>query len=214
MILRLDSELTTSNSYFIEEQGHVLLIDAVDPDKIDRLLQAQRWKADLLILTHEHMDHIIGMEFLREKYNIPVICTRACSERIQDSRLNLSAEYAMLVYRYRNRIRQNRTGEILFRRADQVFEEELSMFWQGHTIYLRRCPGHSPGSAMICLDDEAVFTGDYLIRDVPVNLELSGGDRNAFVHNTRPWMNDRLPSGIMLYPGHGEPYALTEERVC
>lgn len=45
------------------------------------------------MLTHEHFDHITGIERLRSRTNSKIICSKVCAERICDSKKNLSFYY-------------------------------------------------------------------------------------------------------------------------
>ncbi|NLD18956.1 MAG: MBL fold metallo-hydrolase [Clostridiales bacterium] len=48
-----------------------------DGEKIDEILQAQGWGLDYIIITHAHIDHIGGNDYLVKKYDVPVYMTAA-----------------------------------------------------------------------------------------------------------------------------------------
>ena len=43
-----------------------------------------------IVLTHSHFDHIMGVNKLREIYNIKLVCSIACNKYIIDPKKNLS----------------------------------------------------------------------------------------------------------------------------
>jgi len=99
-----------------------VVIDPGDHDTspVSDHLQGRGVGIELIALTHEHYDHIAGLERLRIEYRCPVVCSRSCSEAIVDPRLNLS--------RYRGE------GDIACLPADSVFEEFAAWPWDGESI--------------------------------------------------------------------------------
>lgn len=94
--------------------------------------------------------------------------------------------------------------------ADETFSDEFHLSWRGHTLRFTPLPGHTPGSTCICLDEETLFTGDYLIPGEAVITRLPGGSTETYERTARPWLA-ALPLGLHICPGHGAPYALTQE---
>ena len=213
MIIRLESEETTSNSYLVIEDSAALLIDVSDADKISRLFAAHNWTLEKILLTHEHVDHIIGLEQIRSLADTPVTACTACSNRIGIPKQNLSTIYDLLVYAYTGTICKNRHDPFSCRPCETTFQNHLAISWHTHTFQLNHCPGHSPGSTLIFMDDDCVFTGDYLLPDMPVNLSLSGGSEEDYKTHTLPLLETRLHSGMMIFPGHGKPYAFCTEKI-
>ena len=80
-----------TNTYVMEENEHLLIIDPVDNATV---LERCRGVASVtVLLTHEHFDHISGLNRIRDLYasSCHVIAGATCSERIQDTKANLSA---------------------------------------------------------------------------------------------------------------------------
>lgn len=71
-------------------------------------------------------------------------------------------------------------------------------------------PGHSPGGACFVFDD-AVITGDTLFRFSIGRSDLPGGDQAALLRSIREKLMT-LPDDTVVYPGHGEPSTIGEER--
>lgn len=204
-IICLVSEKTTSNCYLIEGKGHVLVIDPNDADRICSEITSHSWQPDKVLLTHEHCDHIEGLEEVRAKYQIPVLCSKVCSDGLGRPDRNLSVVYDLLVYEESGIISNVRHRSFVCRPAEETFETEISFTWEGHTFTILSCPGHSPGSCLICLDDQVWFTGDYLIPGEEVNLSLRGGSSSEYEAKTVPILK-KIKPGAQICPGHGESY--------
>lgn len=71
-IKRYVSELMASNMYVIQEDRHAIVIDPYDNIFVANLLHI-----DKIILTHEHYDHISGVNVWREITSAPVLCSKA-----------------------------------------------------------------------------------------------------------------------------------------
>ena len=61
--------------------------------------------------------------------------------------------------------------------ADEIFDKELKYIWNEHELTFTSTPGHSPGSDCILIDNRFLFTGDSLLKDIPIITRFSGGTR-------------------------------------
>ena len=57
--------LTESNCYLLGENGRAVVIDPNHPRGPLELLERLGWKPELILLTHEHCDHMARLEALR-----------------------------------------------------------------------------------------------------------------------------------------------------
>ena len=83
--------LTESNCYILVEKDRCLVIDPGEHVKLLSILKDCGWEPELILLTHEHCDHMAGLDALRDQY--PQACfaaTAVCNAGIQSLRLNLS----------------------------------------------------------------------------------------------------------------------------
>ena len=209
MIIQIPSDKMDSNSYLLEENGHVIIIDAASGEEVIRRISDEGWTADYLFLTHEHFDHIWYLEELRQRLAVPVVACRLCSERVQDVKANLSNIADVLYYFKTGIVLEGRSESFTCRAADQVFEDEYEMEWQGHRFLFQRLPGHSPASTIITMDGEKVFSGDYLIYGEEEITRLKDGSTEDYEAFARPVL-EKIPEGTPIYPGHGEIYRMGE----
>lgn len=206
-IHRIVSDLLDSNMYIVEENGRAVLIDPCAAETPAAGLQV-----DWILLTHEHYDHISGVNAWKERCGAPVLCSESCAKNIQDPRKNF-ARYFTDMCEIQTWIRLDRTPEVepdYSCRADQVFTDQFNFTWQGHRLKLAEIPGHSRGSIGIWLDDTDFFSGDSLIPGHDIALRFPGGSRKLWEEVGKQRISD-LPAGVHVWPGHFENFVLLTE---
>lgn len=208
-ILRWTDPLAEGNCYVCAEGDRAVVIDPCHPQGPASLLEERGLVPEWILLTHEHCDHMLGLETLRRKYpDAPVLCSGACDAGLRNKHLNMSA--MMEVYLTFKGKPGAHYPPFVCAPADQTFEDEYTMTWQGHTLRLTPLPGHTPGSICIRWDGDILFSGDYLIPEEAVITRLPGGDTEAYERLAKPWLA-ALEPGLWIYPGHKDPYILTQE---
>lgn len=196
--------LTESNCYILAEEEKCIVIDPGESEHLLRSLEERGWEPELILLTHEHCDHMAGLDALREQFpHARFAATEVCNDGIQNTRLNMSR--IMEVYMYFKGKPGIHYDPFVCRPADEIIEENAKITWRGHTLRLVPMPGHTPGSAGIFLDEIVLFSGDYLIPGEEPILRFPGGDAESFEKITEPFLRS-LPAGIRICPGHGEPF--------
>ena len=210
MITHITSEKTETNCYFIQNEGNTVIIDPICGDAVIDYISSKALKPDYIFLTHEHFDHIEGLEKVRDYFGIPVVACEICSERVQNVKTNLSNIADILAYYKTGKASKVKTERYTCKAADITFDEEFEMEWKGISFAFKRIPGHSPGSVMITLggcseDSPAVFTGDYMIKGEKELLRLKDGSIEDFEKSTFPLLNN-IPIGTHIFPGHGPDY--------
>ena len=203
-IRRYDSGILSSNMYVITENGHTLVIDpALDTSPGENLL------IDLMIITHEHYDHISGVNAWKKKYHAPLLCSEACAARIQDPKKNQARHFDTFCeiqsWMQIGTLPQIDTGYTC--KAERTFRDATGFEWQGHTIRLIEIPGHSPGSIGIYIDEVHFFSGDSLLKDTEIELRFPGGSRKQWLEIGEPRVK-AVPKGTVIWPGHFESFVL------
>lgn len=205
-IQRIVSCLLASNMYLLEERGHVIVVDPCE----DLSAYDPALTYDWIFLTHEHCDHISGVDVWRERTGARVICSLPCGENLKDSKKNLSRHFesfcelqTWMPYEAR------RSCEPFVTRADRVFDGQMELEWQGRHILLFEAPGHSEGGGCLLVDGTCLFAGDCLIPGHEPALRFPGGSRKHWNERTLPLLR-KLPPETTVYPGHLEPCVLAE----
>lgn len=198
-----------SNSYLVERDGYAVVID---PCRSKELFDAlDGLTIDFCLLTHEHYDHINGVNELKRRFGCQVICSEACGERVEDPRLNAARYFPAFS---KMQAGEECTDPALIDskyscKADLVFQGEMSFMWRGHTFLLRETPGHSPGSICILLDQSVLFSGDTIFAREPANMRFPGGNQEDFQKQARPFLCG-LPPETVVYPGHYGSFLLRD----
>ena len=83
---RWTEPLAESNCYLLGEAGHAVVIDPNDPAGPLECLQRRGWSPELIFLTHEHCDHMAGLETLRSRYpQAKVIATGGMAHMVKSN---------------------------------------------------------------------------------------------------------------------------------
>lgn len=195
-------ELMDSRMYMIR-QGEEMLV--VDPCEDDALLEdAEGIKRAVVLLTHEHFDHISGVNWLREHFSCIVYAGGTCAQRVRSVRDNLSSRFAFLFMMDKEKydyVRRNIPLPYTCT-VDKSFSGYGTLCWQSHTIEFYEVGGHSPGSCLIVLDKNLLFAGDNVLGN---GRELQGmeTDEDGYQKNVRPVL-EYFGLDSYVLPGHGE----------
>lgn len=95
--------------------------------------------------------------------------------------------------------------------ADSSFESREQLAIGGLTIDSISTPGHTPGSACYVIEESIIFTGDSLIQDTPTITRLPESNKDVFMNVTMPFLKS-LDKGMLVFPGHGEPFKINEAK--
>lgn len=185
--------------------GQAVIIDPCISIEADELLACRGIRRAIVLLTHEHYDHISGVNHLRGIVDTTVIASEKCAVAVSNPAKNLSRHFEALFCMHPEAIRRvvrdlNVTDYACT--VDIAYVVEYTFWFEKHCIRAIRTPGHSKGSALISVDDVCLFTGDILLR-VPVMTRLPGGCKRDHETIARPAL-ERYDDGIMVYPGHGD----------
>ncbi len=201
--------------YVLVENKKGFIVDPCVSSELEKQLREQRVEDILVLLTHEHYDHISGVNWLRDSFsNVNVICQEEAARACKNPSKNLSAFYEILFVGKDEATQEyvrNMNLEPYSCEVDQTFVGEYEINWEGHRIYLKETPGHSKGSICILFDEEILFSGDTLVTGHDTITRLPGGSKKDFAEKTIPYLKS-LDGERMVYPGHGEPQRLKEYK--
>lgn len=202
-----------SSMYVILDKGAALIIDPNQNKDAFVLLRENQVREVTVFLTHEHFDHISGVNWLRQHFKTHVICGVVAAERITDPGKNLARywEVTMMDQPKETWAEWEAVKDETYTcTADETFDGETEWNWHGHQIRVVLAPGHSPGSVIYFIDD-LLFSGDSLVNGAGVICRLPGGSWRTYVEKTRPLI-EALPDDTMVFPGHECPDTLGHLR--
>lgn len=200
----------SSITYVLEESGHCILIDPCQLPAVEALILSKKLHVDMVLLTHEHVDHIMGVAWCQKTFGPVVSCSAICAQRIQSPRKNHSY-YFELTKSLMTGLNQDQNVVVLpfSVQADIPFDGEKNLCWRGHQIICHPTPGHSPGGISILLDNHFLFTGDTLMDSEKSVTAFVDGSMEAMQRESLPWFQS-LDRDIWVYPGHFGGFRLGE----
>jgi len=204
VVYQFSWDCINSNSYALVEGKNALIVDVIDTDEFWNFLEEREIEEADVILTHEHFDHINGLNLLRSKCGTVVYAHSVCSENIQSEQKNLSSNAGALV-ELSGRIVNKSIDPFSCGAADVTFDETYHLTWNNHQIEQIHTPGHTKGSLCALLDGQYLFTGDTLMQD-PIITILPGGSRKDYENVTKPKLNSLMKTVEIVFPGHGTPW--------
>lgn len=209
-ILHYKTPYLSSKCYLIEENNHSIIIDPCSVPELEQQIEEHGWTVDHVLLTHEHVDHIMGVEWCQQRFGPIVTCSKICAERIENPKKNHSYYFELSKSLMTGLDQDQNVVVVPFGvHADSSFEGEGTIQWQGHEILIHPTPGHSPGSVCILLDNKYLFSGDTLM-DVDKSVtSFLGGSMRDMETLTLPWLRS-LDRDIWVYPGHYQEFSLGE----
>ncbi len=190
-----------TTSYLVVSQGEAALIDASPhtPQEVDQLVRAIEKSGATpthLLLTHAHIDHILGAHALSERLGLTWHMDPA-----ETPLLTRSSEQAAM---FGVPDFQTPTTTTPMHAGDTVAFGDRT--WQVLGV-----PGHSPGSlAFYDADAATVFGGDALFRRSIGRTDLPLGDLPTLMRSIHTQLLS-LPPETRVFPGHGPPTTIGEE---
>lgn len=194
---RFNSGLLNSSMYVISENGHAIVIDpCLNTEPANAL------NTDYILITHEHYDHIFGVNAWKEKTGAPLVCSEICAQRIKDPKKNQARHFDSFckIQTLSDAWDLSFFNPAYSCEADSTFTGSIELVWQGHTVKIMEIPGHSPGSMGIWID-ELFFSGDSLLEGKEIELRFPGGSKKQWEEYGKKII-DAIPEGTMVYPGH------------
>lgn len=169
---------------------------AAEDREICEFIAERKLKPILALNTHGHVDHILGVEYIKKTFGVPLALHRA------DNFLVESAPQHGALYGFR------------MERVPAV-ETDLagvpSIALGDTTLQVIHTPGHTPGH--VCFfepESRSLFCGDTVFRESIGRTDLPGGDYSWIMKSI---LEKIIPLGddVTLYPGHGPKTTIGHE---
>ena len=161
-------------------------------------------------MTHEHYDHICGLNELRDHYKCVVISTEKCSNAIQNSIENHSKSFGVYLHFLGKDEYRKELKEYICKPSDIIFEDCYEIIENNCHINIQKTPGHSPGGCCIIINGKYLFTGDSLLWGKTI-INSRGGNKKIYEEYTYHWLYG-LDDNLLVYPGHGKEFLLKERK--
>jgi glyoxylase-like metal-dependent hydrolase (beta-lactamase superfamily II) len=181
---------THTNAYLVGE-SEMALIDpgSDDPDELRALfeliemLEHDRRRLKLVVLTHHHPDHVAGVNAVRERYGVPVAAHAETARHVRADFTLADGDWIPL--------------------APGVGDWSLRAL---HT------PGHTRGHlCFLHPRTRSLFTGDHITGGTgTVIIDPPEGDMAAYIASLERLLGQRVE---ILFPAHGSPQGAAERRI-
>lgn len=201
-LARLVFNALQENTYILsDDSGEAVIVDAGNySDRenrtITQYLETNSLKPVMLLNTHGHIDHIVGVDYLKEFYGIPFAASS------EDDFLISTAKVHGRLYGFD--LAQSPSIDI------DISKESVIKFGES-SLEIIHTPGHSPGGVCIYNKESRILiTGDTLFRGSIGRTDLPGGDYNKLM---RSILGKIVPLGadVSIFPGHGESSTIGHE---
>ncbi len=212
-------EFIDSNMYLLISNNEAVIIDPHKNEQIMELLVQSNVHDILIILTHEHSDHISGIWWFIKNFDCKIICSETCAKKISCKK---STRPLLLSFKIEEEDRKNGTNILeQFQKdyvwttynADITYEKSMHYSWQNHEFDFCAIRGHSEGSSLIVMDNKYAFTGDSLLKEYPVIVSFPKGNKTAYIDETLSFFEKTLKPNMIILPGHGKPFILSDIMV-
>lgn len=191
------------NTYILYNQaGEAVIIDPgcytqSEIDEVKWFVDSNNLAVKYLILTHGHIDHILGIAALKGLYGAESMIHADDLPLIE-----VSPKHALMF-------------GLDFESApkiDKSLKEGDKVTFGNSTIEIIHTPGHSKGGVCFFLREEKIlFSGDTLFNGSIGRTDLMGGSQEtlieSIIHKIFPLGDD-----VVVYPGHGNSTTIAHER--
>ncbi len=161
------------------------------------VLEREGLELRAIYLTHAHIDHVLGVRWVVERFGVPLYYHAA-----EEVVYRHAGEWAMMMGL------QYEEGP-----EATAYVEEGELVWGDLLVQVRHVPGHSPGSVAYYFPKvERVFSGDVLFAAGIGNYHLPLADYETLM---RSIVEKLLPLGevVEVWPGHGPSTTIGTEKV-
>ena len=191
--------MVATNCYLIinKETKEALLIDPADNAlRISNVIEENVCTLKAILLTHGHFDHIMALNELKKRYNVPVYAHEEEEDVLKKSSLNMSGMI----------------GQIYTTQADIYVKDGEHLKLAGLDIIVLHTPGHTKGGVCYYLPEEKVLmSGDTLFHCSIGRTDFPTGSMSQLVRSVKEQLFV-LPDDVQVYPGHDSVTSIGYEK--
>ncbi|MBK8485747.1 MAG: MBL fold metallo-hydrolase [Saprospiraceae bacterium] len=192
------------NTYILsnaEKEAWIIDPGCFDRDEqieIETYLEDSNLQLTRLLLTHAHIDHILGLDYIFKKYGLKAELHKGEQEVLE------SASYVSQIY------------DVPFTPApysETYLVDNQVLDFGNEKLICVFTPGHSPASlSYYSKEHNFVSGGDVLFDGSIGRTDLPGGDFDTLISSIKTRL---FPLGdqVMIYPGHGAATTIGQERL-
>lgn len=191
------------NTYVLWDDSKTCVIidpgcyDKEEKEELSVFIAAQNLQPKYLINTHCHIDHILGNQYVKNKYKIPILIHPIEQEILRMGKL-YAPMYGFAAYEESE--------------PDQFITEKDVIEFGNTRLDILFVPGHSPGHlAFVEKHTKTIIAGDVLFYHSIGRTDLPGGHHATLIQSIHSQLFT-LDDDYKVYPGHGQPTSIGEEK--
>jgi hydroxyacylglutathione hydrolase len=193
-----------NTSIVSDEDGNCVIIDpgcysSQEENILMTFIEENQLKPLAVLNTHAHIDHVLGNQFVTEKYGTLLYLHSGDLYTLRSV-----ANYAHL-YGFE--------GYKLSPEPTHFLENEQTLQFGKIIFKVKHTPGHAPGHVIFINEqDNFVINGDVLFKGSFGRTDLPGGDFETLKETIMNIMF-KLPDNMRVYCGHGPETSIGNEKV-
>jgi glyoxylase-like metal-dependent hydrolase (beta-lactamase superfamily II) len=168
-----------------------------EENELEKFIIKNDLSVKYLINTHCHIDHILGCEFVKQKFN-PIYYAPELDVPLLEN-AKMQAEMVGIDF----------SISIL---PEKYLTENLELKIGSTSLKFLFTPGHTPGEFCIYIREiNSCISGDVLFFDSIGRTDLWGGNYDTLIRS----INEKLftlPDDTIIFPGHGEQSTIEREK--
>jgi hydroxyacylglutathione hydrolase len=191
------------NTYILFDETKECVV--IDPGCIEEeekralssFIEENELRVKLLLNTHCHVDHVLGNDFVKEKYKVDFLIHAS----------ELPVLKAVRIYAPNYGFFQYKEAE-----PDRFMKEGDLITFGMQSLKVLFVPGHAPGH--VAFYNEAskdVIAGDVLFYNSIGRTDLPGGDYETLINSIHEKLFT-LPADVTVHPGHGPQTSIGFEK--
>lgn len=193
----------SENTYILyNEQQNAWLIDPGNSNEqetraIENFISEKGLKIRKILLTHAHIDHVMGLQWAFDTFKVPVVMHQEDKEvldmfQISGMRFGMSLNHIQADLEYINE------------------DDELDL--DGETFAVYHVPGHSPGSIVYHHKNQKfMISGDVLFEGSIGRTDLYKGNYDQLISGIKNKLFI-LDDETQVFSGHGNPTIIGFEK--
>jgi len=171
--------------------------EGYEQNELVKFIEDNELNITKLINTHCHIDHVLGNQFVIDKYQVPFFMNEL-DKPVLESVASYAQGYGFAHYRPAqptDYLTENDTLEI----GNVAFE----------VLHL---PGHAPGHIGFMNEKEKLFIGGDVLFDGSIGrTDLPGGDHDTLINSIQQKLF-KYHDDVVVYSGHGTTTTLGKEK--
>jgi hydroxyacylglutathione hydrolase len=186
-----------------------------DAGRILEVIERHHLKVTAIVVTHTHIDHVIGLRRVREATGAPVYLH---ADDLDLYRM-LDMQASWLGWKTPEKVQ-----------FDHLVRDGDVIRWGPYRAQILHTPGHTPGSICLYMPSDIpaaptnaaaaksgragtcrLFAGDTLFAGSIGRTDLWGGSFEGILRSLKGKLLE-LPDDTIVYPGHGETTTIGKER--